>query len=76
MDAATTKGVIDRLRTKGLIASAASQTDLRRLEISLTPSGTDFITAMLPVAEAVSRRTLAKLTNREAARLVALLDRI
>ena len=42
MDAATTKGVVDRLKKKGFLVSAQSQKDLRRLDISLTPEGQMF----------------------------------
>ena len=34
MDAATTKGVVDRLKKKGFVLSTQSQKDLRRLDIS------------------------------------------
>ncbi|EDZ43161.1 hypothetical protein RB2083_2676 [Rhodobacteraceae bacterium HTCC2083] len=42
MDAATTKGVVDRLRGKCWVQSTPSKTDLRRLEISLTEQGRAF----------------------------------
>ena len=44
MDAATTKGVVDRLKKKGFVLSTQSQKDLRRLDISLTPEGRAFTT--------------------------------
>lgn len=76
MDAATTKGVIDRLRRKGLVASRASDSDRRRLDVSLTPAGVALVEAMLPRARAVSVQTVAGLNRSEVAQLVALLDRI
>jgi DNA-binding MarR family transcriptional regulator len=76
MDAATTKGVIDRLRRKGLVESRPSASDRRRLEVSLTPAGAERVRAMLPRAQEVSAQTLAGLSADEAAHLVALLDRI
>jgi DNA-binding MarR family transcriptional regulator len=48
MDAATTKGVIDRLKKKGFVLSTPSQTDLRRLEISLTEDGRIFTLIPIP----------------------------
>lgn len=76
MDAATTKGVVDRLRTRGFVATMQSTTDRRRLEVSLTPEGRAFVDAMLPVAAEISQETLSNLTAREAQRLLALLDKL
>lgn len=76
MDAATTKGVVDRLRAKGLVASTASRTDLRRLDISLTPEGEALIRAAIGTAREITARTLRNLTTREAERLCTLLDKL
>ena len=76
MDAATAKGVVDRLRLKGLVASAPSPTDLRRLDISLTEEGRAFADRAIPVAVEISRRTAANLTPRELDRLLALLAKL
>jgi MarR family transcriptional regulator, lower aerobic nicotinate degradation pathway regulator len=76
MDAATTKGVVDRLRRKGLVQSAPSGTDMRRLDISLTPEGESFALDAVATARAISEETLARLTRREAARLLSLLDKL
>jgi DNA-binding MarR family transcriptional regulator len=76
MDAATTKGVIDRLRRKGLVESRPSDSDRRRLEVSLTLAGAELVRAMLPRARAVSAQTVAGLDAGEIEQLLALLDRI
>lgn len=76
MDAATTKGVVDRLRKKGFVQSAASDSDMRRLEISLTVEGAAFADHAVGVAQAISAQTLSNLTAREAERLLALLDKL
>lgn len=76
MDAATTKGVIDRLRKKGLVATEPSTSDLRRLDISLTPEGAAFVAATIPVARSISARTTQNLSAAEQAQLLALLDRL
>ena len=76
MDAATTKGVVDRLRAKGWVQSNASKTDLRRLEISLTSEGQAFAQRAIEIAKEISARTMAKLNAREAERLLALLDKL
>lgn len=76
MDAATTKGVVDRLRQRGFVSATPSATDRRRLDIALTPAGAGFIAGALPQGLSISRETLANLTPREAARLLALLDKL
>jgi DNA-binding MarR family transcriptional regulator len=76
MDAATTKGVIDRLRRKGLVETAPSTSDLRRLDVSLTAEGDAFVTALLPVARGISAQTTRNLTAREQAQLLALLQKL
>jgi DNA-binding MarR family transcriptional regulator len=76
MDAATIKGVIDRLKGRGLVALAEHDSDRRRLVVSLTPEGRDVVEALLPQAEAITAETLAPLTAREAATLARLLAKI
>lgn len=76
MDAATTKGVVDRLRAKGWVSSAPSKTDLRRLDISLTEDGHRFAEETIERAQLISERTLANLTPRESQRLLALLSKL
>ena len=76
MDAATTKGVIDRLRTKGFVRSFKSQTDMRRHEIALTDAGRTFADTAVGVALEISQATTANLTRREQAQLLALLDKL
>lgn len=76
MDAATAKGVVDRLRAKGLVASAPSPTDQRRLDISLTKQGRALADRSVPVALEISRRTAANLTPRELERLLTLLAKL
>ena len=76
MDAATTKGVIDRLKAKGLVTSRKSETDLRRLEISLTEEGTGFTARAISTARDISRATMVNLTPREQERLLNLLDKL
>lgn len=75
-DAATTKGVIDRLRNKGLVQTEPSTTDLRRLDVSLTPKGIGFVETAVPVAHEISQTTLRNLSKAESARLLALLDKL
>tara|TARA_R110000850_G_scaffold125114_3_gene243332 strand:+ start:1696 stop:2148 length:453 start_codon:yes stop_codon:yes gene_type:complete len=76
MDAATTKGVVDRLRKKGLVQSTPSETDMRRLEISLTDAGKDFSASAIGIAHDISAETVSNLTPREVERLLTLLDKL
>jgi DNA-binding MarR family transcriptional regulator len=76
MDAATTKGVVDRLAQKGWITRTVSKTDLRRLDISLTSAGQDFIASALPLAAKISAQTTQNLTQRELDRLLSLLGKL
>lgn len=76
MDAATTKGVVERLLRKGLIEALPSPTDRRQVEISLTAAGRAFLDRARPVAARISDRTARKLSARELDRLLALLDKL
>lgn len=76
MDAATTKGVVDRLKTKGLIDSTRSRTDMRRLDISLTDAGQAFVERAVQTAQDITDATLRNLTPRERERLLVLLDKL
>ncbi len=76
MDAATTKGVVERLARKGLIATIPSPTDRRRVEISLTGAGRAHMQGAVATAARISERTARNLSPRELARLLALLDKL
>jgi DNA-binding MarR family transcriptional regulator len=76
MDAATIKGVIDRLKSRGLVSLGEHDSDRRRIMVSLTPAGRSTVGTLLAKAEAVTAETLAPLTTREAATLARLLAKI
>jgi DNA-binding MarR family transcriptional regulator len=76
MDAATIKGVVDRLVRLGFAATAADPEDRRRLTVTLTDSGAALFTARTLTALDVSAETLAPLTPAEQAQLLALLARL
>lgn len=76
MDAATIKGVIDRLKARGLVQLSSHVSDRRRRVVSLTASGRAAVEALLPLGGAVSDDTLAPLNPREAATLLRLLARL
>ena len=76
MDAATTKGVVTRLIDRGLVQSRQDGNDLRRLQISLTHKGHGVVRAAIEKAQAITEETTARLTTREVARLMTLLDKL
>ncbi|WP_378945840.1 MarR family winged helix-turn-helix transcriptional regulator [Mesorhizobium sp. ANAO-SY3R2] len=76
MDAATIKGVIDRLHARGMVQLAKHEVDKRRLLVSLTEEGRRTVEALVPLAQAISEETLSPLSPREAATLLALLAKI
>jgi MarR family transcriptional regulator, lower aerobic nicotinate degradation pathway regulator len=76
MDAATIKGVVDRLAKLGHVATMADPADRRRLTVTLTDAGTALFSARIATALTVSHQTLAPLTSDEQTTLKALLARL
>ncbi|HWK67723.1 MAG TPA: MarR family transcriptional regulator [Rhizobiaceae bacterium] len=76
MDAATVKGVIDRLKARGLVVITRDGGDKRRLLVSLTEAGRAAVEGLIPRAQEITAQTLQPLTPREAGTLLRLLGRI
>ena len=76
MDAATVKGVVDRLARQGLVATAPDPADRRRRTVALTPEGRALFDRLAPIALQVSALTLEPLDGTEAALLTRLLARL
>ncbi len=76
MDAATIKGVVDRLGRQGLVATTPDAADRRRLTVTLTDQGAQTFQRLIPAALQVSAQTLAPLSPAEAATLADLLSRL
>lgn len=76
MDAATIKGVVDRLVRLGLVSTSADPADRRRLTVALTPVGTALYADRVRTALLVSDETLAPLSASERDQLMALLSRL
>ncbi|MCB6177082.1 MarR family transcriptional regulator [Rhodobacter sp. Har01] len=76
MDAATIKGVVDRLARQGLVATAPDPDDRRRLTVALTAEGEALFRARIDTALGVSDSTLAPLTEAERQTLTDLLARL
>jgi DNA-binding MarR family transcriptional regulator len=76
MDAATVKGVIDRLKARGLVELTRHDIDKRRLMVNLTAEGRQTVERLVPLAEEITAETLQPLSAKEAATLLKLLSRI
>jgi len=76
MDAATIKGVVDRLMKRGYIASSPSPTDRRRVLITLTAAGRKAYERCVGQALRVSVDTMARLKPRDRAALLRLLKQL
>jgi DNA-binding MarR family transcriptional regulator len=76
MDAATIKGVIDRLTGRGFTTVRPDPVDGRRLVVALTPMGSDLYDRAAPIAGLITDKTLEPLDADERSTLVALLRRL
>jgi DNA-binding MarR family transcriptional regulator len=76
MDAATIKGVIDRLSKRGFTTTNPDPADGRRLLVALTDEGTAVYAKAKPIAERITEETLEPLDERERAQFIALLGRL
>ena len=76
MDAATIKGVIDRLTKRGVTATTADPADGRRLLVASTPEGEAIYARGKPMAERITAATLEPLSLAERVSFVALLRRL
>ncbi|MBL4813825.1 MAG: MarR family transcriptional regulator [Rhodobacteraceae bacterium] len=76
MDAATIKGVIDRLRAKELITSRRDPGDQRRLYVASSRKGRALYECSLARAHDISQETLAPLNAAEQKTFMALLARL
>ncbi len=76
MDAATIKGVVDRLAARDYVRIEAHGEDRRKVLVSLGAPGRDKVEDLLGEAERITSETLSPLTAKEADRLIALLAKI
>jgi MarR family transcriptional regulator, lower aerobic nicotinate degradation pathway regulator len=76
MDAATIKGVTDRLRTRGLVTTARDAADARLIVVALTPAGRALALRSVEIAARITRDTLAPLSDTDQATLLRLLLRL
>ena len=76
MDVATIKGVVDRLKAKGLVRSTPDPNDKRRSSIMLTDAGEATIARLKRDGLVISQDTLAPLKPAEQKTFLALLKRL
>ena len=76
MDAATVKGVVERLSRRGLLATRADPEDGRRLLVALTPEGELLAESLELMAVQVTQDTLAPLSEKERNLLLSLLRKL
>lgn len=76
LDAATIKGVVDRLKLRRFITTQGDPTDRRRRAIALTESGRRVTKAAVEVAAQITADTLTPLTQEEQRTIVRLLKKL
>ena len=76
MDAATIKGVVDRLTRRGLTRTWPDPRDRRRMLVSLTDAGLKVLTDTLPRAMEISERTLEPLNAEDRKTFIRLLEKL
>lgn len=76
MDAATIKGVVDRLSKRGFVATSPDPDDGRRMRVAITTQGLAAVGRGLEAANAITAETLKPLDTGERRLLIDLLRRI
>ncbi len=76
MDPATTRGVVERLKRRGLIKVVADRSDRRKVILELKPEGRALIESILPILPRIADATLAPLNVAERFALEFLLAKV
>lgn len=76
MDAATIKGVIDRLRKRGFVTTRPDPGDQRRIQVVPTGDGRTAYLERVTAAQEITARTLEPLSPRERGAFLDLLGRM
>ncbi len=76
LDAATIKGVVDRLSVRGFVTALSDPKDRRRRAVTLTDEGRRVTEAALKVAAKITTQTLAPLTATEQRTIATLLKKL
>ena len=76
LDAATIKGVVDRLHLRGFVTALHDPTDRRRRAVTLTDHGREVTEAAMRIAAEITTATLAPLTLDEQRQMAKLLRKM
>ena len=76
LDAATIKGVVDRLCLRGFLTALSDPKDRRRRAVTLTERGRQATEAAIKVAAEITAETLTPLTAEEQRMIAKLLKRL
>lgn len=76
VDQATIRGIIDRLKARGLIEISRDATDGRKVIMSLLPAGEAVLEEMYPRARTITEQTMRRLNAAEQVALLYLLRKI
>src|SRR5215467_15069093 len=76
LDAATIKGVVDRLNARGFVTALADPKDRRRRAVALTDQGRQVTQAAIGVAAEITAATLTPLTADEQRQIAKLLRKL
>jgi DNA-binding MarR family transcriptional regulator len=76
MDAATIKGVVDRLVRRKLAETRTDPANRRRLLVNLTHQGRELVSELIPSAHRITEETLAPLSASERETFLALLEKL
>ncbi len=76
LDAATIKGVVDRLGARGFVTALNDPTDRRRRAVALTERGRQVTAAAIKVAAEITAATLKPLTAEEQRQVTRLLKKL
>ena len=76
IDEASTRGIVERLKWRKLVAAEHEPGDARRMVVSLTPDGVEMLDQTVPFAQQITEQTYGSLTPSERETLVALLHKM
>jgi DNA-binding MarR family transcriptional regulator len=76
VDQATIRGIVDRLRSRGLIEVSKDASDGRKVMMSLLPEGEAVLKQMYPRAHLITAKTMDRLNSAEQVALLFLLRKI
>jgi MarR family transcriptional regulator, lower aerobic nicotinate degradation pathway regulator len=76
VDQATIRGILDRLKARGLVVLSRDSNDARKVINSLTPCGSELLDRMIPRAKQITKLTFGKLNPAERTALLFTLTRI